>query len=285
MPKCHKNAPYLCVPEASDRPGFIGQCCCNDWTCPRCGELRAKHEYGRMVVGAREVAKGNTLYFMTITCNGSADVNEQERLYLKRTNALMTWIRQQAKKAGREVYYASVTERQKRGAPHSHYLISFVPTDTFEPLTDYEQYSDACGRVFASHPSQAVFSPASRDEISLLDLYSEALVMKALAVGLGSQVRLSYVDSIEACSRYIAKYLFKQTMTDVWPKGWRRVRYSNNWPKLPEKHNPSAFPVMSHWDWLLAGDSGELQTVSRHVASEAYRHGLTNVTLKLLDTV
>lgn len=95
------------------------------------------------------------------------------------------------------------------------------------------------------------------------------------------------VDSTEACSRYVAKYLFKSQTADVWPKGWKRIRYSQNWPKLPENHNPKAFVILTAWDWYLAADSGNLQTTSYSVYERALRQGLRNVSWKheKLDTV
>src|SRR4030042_2464971 len=87
---CINHAPYICIPE-TDKPGHLSQGCCNDWTCPRCGELRAKHEYGRMVEGARTlVAEGKTLWFITITCRGDISLDMATGSYLADTNSLLS---------------------------------------------------------------------------------------------------------------------------------------------------------------------------------------------------
>ncbi|HEY9651958.1 MAG TPA: hypothetical protein V6C95_14940 [Coleofasciculaceae cyanobacterium] len=85
------------------------------------------------------------------------------------------------------------------------------------------------------------------------------------------------MDSPAAASRYIAKYLFKHSVFEIWPPKWKRVRYSQNWPKLPEKSNPAAFVILTAWDWHLAADSGDLKTSSYQVYERALRQGLRNV--------
>jgi len=42
----------------------------------------------------------------------------------------------------------------------------------------------------------------------------------------------------------------------LWPKGWKRVRYSQSWPKLQEHENDSAFPVLTYDDWKKVGRLG-----------------------------
>lgn len=52
-----------------------------------------------------------------------------------------------------------------------------------------------------------------------------------------------------AVAVYMAKYMFKTAMATAWPKGWRRVRYSRSWPKLPERAPEVAFPLIKLADW------------------------------------
>lgn len=276
---CHKNAPYICIPQNGDKPGSLSQGCCNDWTCPRCGELRAKHEYGRMVEGARTLADKYPLYFITITCRGDVSADEAERNYLENTNRLLSAFRAHVKAAGGHWSYASVTERQKRKHPHSHYLMTCAPKDAFCIIDDYEAYLSSVERINGSVPVQMRFTAIPKSEVSLLDYHSEWLMLAAVKAGLGVQCRISIVDIVEAASRYIAKYLFKSANFEEWPKGWKRIRYSNNWPKLPEQHNPLAFAVLSAWDWYLAADSGKLITHSYNVYEKARGMGLHNIEL------
>jgi len=81
-------------------------------------------------------------------------------------------------------------------------------------------------------------------------LRSTWLAGEVVKAGLGEQYDISFVESAEGASRYVAKYLFKQSMFETnWPKGWRRVRYSQSFPKLPAKKT-DAFVLLSSDDWL-----------------------------------
>ena len=248
--KCHKNAPYICIPSERGSAKLY-QSCCNDWTCPRCGNLRAKREYGRMVEGARELAKSHQLYMMTITCQGQETVETAEEKYLERTNRLNTNIRAYAqRKQGKKVEYAAVIERQERGHPHTHYLTTFCPNDAYYIVDDYTRYCDDIKLLNTQIPLEMRFTPLPVENFDHRQMFSMWLSLACVNAGLGVQVRIAICDEIEGASRYIAKYLFKSAMTTKFPDGWRRVRYSRGWPKLPEIEASSAFVVMSAWDWL-----------------------------------
>jgi len=88
--KCIHHAPYICVPPRDGKDGYLCQTCCNDWLCPKCGQLRARHEYGRMVVGARELGKDHLLYMLTLTLTGTISLEDGEKTYLEKTNRLHT---------------------------------------------------------------------------------------------------------------------------------------------------------------------------------------------------
>lgn len=279
--KCKNHAPFLCIPEG-EKPGYLSQGCCNDWTCPRCGQMRARHEYGRMVEGARTLAKdGKKLWFLTVTCTGDSDWRAAQVAYLGNTNRLLSTLRAHVKKASGYWCYTSVTERQERLHPHSHFLSTFAPTDAFCPAYEYGRYLLSVGEINSKIPPKMRFKPEPKEEFGLLDYHSQYLMLSSVSAGLGVQARVSLVDNPEACSRYVAKYLFKNTAFDDWPKGWKRVRYSQNWPKLPEKSNPNAFVVLTAWDWYLAADSGKLITRSYDVYERACRQGLRNVTYQV----
>lgn len=84
--------------------------------------------------------------------------------------------------------------------------------------------------------------------------------------GMGEVYDISAVRSVESVSRYVAKYLFKHALHTVWPKGWKRVRYSQNWPKN-ELPKTNAIALIDRKDWF------ELATVAEkvicHVAEDA----------------
>lgn len=233
--ECQNNAPYFAYQIQGKKWGVV-QGCCNDWNCPRCGQQRAREEYGRIVAGAREIGKSNALTMFTITCKGrDVDVSTAEKNYLVWTNRLLNRLRNSQKRASKMWCYASVTERQERLHPHSHYLTTYRPDDAIFVAKGHPKY----------YYTQDAFYPAKHDT-----LQSESCEKACVESGLGWQYDVSDLGSIEGASRYVAKYLFKETVfSTVWPKGWRRVRYSQNWPKLPTVKG-TAFTLLSKLDWL-----------------------------------
>jgi hypothetical protein len=231
---CANNAPYFAYQIEGKKWGIV-QGCCNDWNCPRCGQQRAREEYGRIVSGARELGKTNKLYMLTITCEGEGlNVQEAENKYLVWTNRLVSNLRMQTKRSGKVWAYASVTERQGRGHPHSHYLTTYCPDDAVLVKKGEWKPSVEKGRgTVARHDT----------------LQSSILEQASIGAGLGWVYDLSELRSVEGASRYVAKYLFKETIfSTIWPKGWRRVRYSQNWPKLPDVKG-DAVVLLSKFDW------------------------------------
>lgn len=281
---CHKFAPFLCIPPTADKPGRLYQLCCNDWQCPRCGELRAKYEYGRMIEGCRTLARRYPLYFVTVTCGDETSLEEAEDHYLEWTNRLLDAYRLHVKRAKGVWNYCSVTERQpKRKFPHSHYITTARPTDAFNIKDHYPLYVASVAVINQAITYDMRFTPALFDDLSHLDLHSEWLMLAAERAGLGVQARISDVDTVEGASRYVAKYLFKESMFTEWRPGWKRVRYSNNFPKLPEAPNHEAFPLLKPADWRKASDiAGDLICYSPYVYEIAQHHGMDNAIL--MDT-
>jgi hypothetical protein len=87
-----------------------------------------------------------------------------------------------------------------------------------------------------------------RTEVQVLR--SNWLAAQVERSGLGREYDISFVGTVEGASRYVAKYLFKDTVfTDKWPKGWKRVRYSQSFPKMPERET-NAICLLSREDWV-----------------------------------
>lgn len=257
--ECLNNAPYFAY-QINDKKWGVAQGCCNDWNCPRCGQQRAREEYGRIVSGAREVAKRAQLYLLTITCRGrELSVQDAERGYIGWTNRLLTRLRTQTKRAGGQWYYASVTERQAREHPHSHFITTYCPPDAVPLKKGEPKYFQTLSAWFpAKHAT----------------LQSSSLELACAECGLGCQYDISRLESVEAGSRYAAKYLFKESIFQTrWPKGWRRVRYSQNWPKLPEIKGESII-LLTSFDWFrLSREALIIQT--KDAGAKAYaRHQL-----------
>jgi len=232
--ECLNNAPYFAYQIDGKKWGLV-QGCCNDWLCPRCGQQRAREEYGRIVSGAREIGKDHNLTMFTATCRGrELSVQAAEDGYLVWTNRLLSRLRAQTKRAGKMWAYASVTERQDRQHPHSHFLTTFRPSDAIFVAKGEQKY----------YYTQDAFYPAKHNT-----LQSEIVERACYECGLGWQYDISDLESVEGASRYVAKYLFKESIFNTkWPKGWRRVRYSQNWPKLPEIKG-NAMVLLTTFDW------------------------------------
>jgi len=169
-----------------------------------------------------------------VTCRGKEmGKSESENGYGKWTNTLLDAWRLQSKRTGQKWAYVQVTERQERGHPHSHILTTFCPTDT------------------VSHDwKKTRVSVEGRQFMAYVQGYrSEYLRQSVIRSGLGEQYDITPAGKSEAVSRYVAKYLFKDNIfNDKWPKGWKRVRYSQSFPKL-EREKTDAFVLLKRDDW------------------------------------
>lgn len=228
--RCSNGAPYICYPDVNGK-WHIVQGCCNNWQCERCGQIRARQEYGKIVEGAVKLREGGyTLFFVTITCVGKVlDLKTADDDYLQWTNRLLSSWRARTKKQDDLWCYVQVTERQRRGAAHSHFIITSFPDDA----TEYRKGQRLPNGAIAKHNC----------------LYSEWFTKRNVSAGLGKMTDCTLIESAIGVAVYVSKYLFKDAQETLWPKGWRRVRYSQSWPKQDDKSNPDAFPVIRLADW------------------------------------
>ena len=230
---CIYNAPFFAF-NSQEKRWTVVQGNCHHWDCPKCGIGRAKHEYGRIIEGCKILAETLPIFFITPTCKGSGlSVKDAEKNYLKWTTKLLKACRSRCQRSGGQWYYVQVTERQKRQHPHSHILTTFNVGDLYL-RRENKWITDRNGKKLASQN---------------LTLGSHWLEGQLKRSGLGEQYDISIVNTVEGASRYVAKYLFKDSVfkTD-WPKGWKRVRYSQSFPKLPERKT-DAFVLLNHADW------------------------------------
>lgn len=252
--KCRYNAPYFAY-ESASKIWTVVQGNCHHWDCPKCGMGRAKQEYGRIVEGCRSLAQGRPIFFLTITCAGrSLGIREAEEKYLEWTNRFLDACRQRCKRANGEWYYVQVTERQKRKHPHSHILTTFNVGDLY--TGDVQKWvTDKQGK---------------RKSEKVSALRSKWIAKTVIRAGLGEQYDISRVETVEGASRYVAKYLFKDSIfTTDWPARWKRVRYSQSFPKLAERET-NAFVLLEHADWYkLASKAFVVHAVGMEAFAEA----------------
>lgn len=253
---CSYSAPFLAI--IADGKGSIIQTNCHHWDCPRCGELRARHEYGRIVNGAKILALEHTLYFYTFTCRGkNLPLQDAQDGYLLWTNRLLSAMRAKCKVSHGHWAYVQVTERQKRGHPHSHLLMCWLPCDAIKK-------QDATGKPY---------------------LYSKWFAASHTNSGLGTQSKITPVGSVEATAKYIAKYLFKEAQFTLMPPNWHRVRYSQSFPKIDETEKPENvqyITICKQTNWsIIAKQDIRFDVVSRSIYDYA-RMRVHNVDYKPL---
>jgi len=230
--KCINAAPYVFT--VIDGHAEIRQTCCNSWECPRCGEIRAKQEFARMINGTSVLSGGGfKLFFLTLTCQGKQmPLSVAEIEYYTWTNRLLQACRDRAKKQNIPFHYAQVTERQKRGHPHSHIITNFLPDDAIHVDTLDRQ--------------------GKRLEIE----WSWWFIKRNITAGLGPQCQIQAVRDPVGIACYVAKYFFKDAMKTQWPPKWKRVRYSRQWPKLPQWLPEISFPLFTNDDWKTMDNLG-----------------------------
>jgi hypothetical protein len=187
-----------------------------------------------MVNGCRELGQSHDLYFITVTCRGKEISHAYaEEHYGEWTNRLLDACRLKSKREDRQWHYVQVTERQKRLHPHSHFITTFTP-------------SDAQRKTIRKQKRQESGQPKYELSEVLRSDWFESQIKRS---GLGSQYEITKVRNAEAASRYVAKYLFKPSIfEDSWPKRWKRIRYSQSFPKAAERET-EAIVLVTQEDW------------------------------------
>lgn len=214
-----------------------------------------------MVQGCQSLAENHPLYFITITCKGREETwQHAEEKYGERTNRVLDACRAKWKREGGEWHYVQVTERQKRRHPHSHFITTFCPPITARYVVRKKKRSESGQPISGYNLSAHIRSD-----------WFESTITRS---GLGVRYDISIVNSAEGATRYVAKYLFKPTIfgTD-WPKGWKRIRYSQGFP-CPDEEETNAIVLIKHEDWyrlakhaviVLVDNLDDFQTAHNHL--------------------
>jgi len=243
--RCAYGAPLIAT--IRDGEGYIGQACCNHWDCPRCKWTLAAYHMHRMAEGTEILMADGPMYFWTITCRGrDLDMLTADDNYYEWTNRLLSACRYQADKKDGRWEYVQVTERQQRGAAHSHIITTFCPSDAKPSIDD-----------------------KGRDV-----LLSPWFIKRNVSAGLGNQCSISAVRSAAGAASYIAGYLQKHLDADVWPKHWKRIRYSRGWPDAGHIITWGT-KLSSPADWKAAAKQGISYAVTDMVTLKiAMHHGV-----------
>ena len=292
---CGYKAPYIAFRHEQGVNAFsVIQACCNHWNCPKHGIEVAKRHYGRIVNGCEQLADESEalraialggiqpvrkkdgkkagyvllngqitsrvgLWFITITCLGKelSEIDAFEN-YGKWTSKLLDACYTKARRTKRPWDYAQVTEKQKRGHPHSHLISTFAPSDLREGH-----------RINWITNGERVRVPVK--EPALRSAWFEAQLERS---GLGTEYDISGVRSVKAAARYAAKYMFKDTQFSTeFPKGWKRVRYSGGFPQLPERE-ADGFALVTWSDWLMLAQQAAVVLTHDSEVTEIVRQHL-----------
>ena len=175
---------------------------CGQWSCKKCAPRLARRWAVRVRkhIESRPKNRKTKFYFVTLTL-GSRYRNTSQGFAAIRL--LWDKLRKRFQRTYPDWQYVAFVEGQPKrgGMPHFH--------------------------VITNHPP-----PAKRNkhgEITRHNLHNWAVEM-----GWGHQAELDYLTGSKAAS-YVAKYATKQHPST--PKGFRRVRASNDWTKLPSDPN------------------------------------------------
>lgn len=80
--------------------------------------------------------------------------------------------------------------------------------------------------------------------------------------GLGFMAEEEEAHTPAGAAFYVVKYLTKSIAYQDWPRGFRRVRVSRGWPKLPD------MPEVPGWDWLVLKQNQSLDaTIEEYQAA------------------
>ena len=224
---CSYGAPYIAT--VNGKSATISQACCNHWDCPKCfTKMAAQHKF-RMCNGAAQLAEqGHDLYFWTLTCRGKdLDMRTADDDYYMWTNRLLSSCRYHAKRDSKAMHYVQVTERQQRGAAHSHLICTWFPDDQ---------------RTCLSRPD----AKTGEERAVCVSNWFHGAVVKA---GLGTEWETTVINSPTAVAAYISGYLQKHVRQDKWPPKWKRIRYSREWPKSPQGEAATSRVLISPADW------------------------------------
>lgn len=178
---------------------------CKSWNCDYCAEMNKEHWIHQTARGSQIITmEGRELQFVTLTSRHYATPTKS--IYFFQQN----WPKLRKRMAGRT--------NQWRGHQNIEWAYMLIP----------ERHKSG---VLHAHLLAATHISSKR-------IWKDA----AFQSGFGYQIKIDEVVTPLLAADYVAKYLHKGEGAEDWPKGFRRVRHSQNWPMSTEKPLPG-------WDW------------------------------------
>lgn len=208
---------------AFNREGVIIPVSCGQWSCPECAKTLARKWAARVKLHVQ--IHGPAAYFWTLTLRPSIQTAKDGYRALPK---LWDTFRKMLQRYYGEKwdYCAFVEAHPQRGhIPHFH-IISMRPIPYVTSVTDKKtgKVTYIKGRI-----------PREQRNTKLNAYRKMRLKDLAMRAGFGYQADDSVVTGHKAAS-YVAKYASKTEIAI--PKGFRRVRATRNWAKLPDIEGP-----------------------------------------------
>lgn len=178
---------------------------CKLWSCDYCAELNKEYWIAQAQRGAIVLtSEGQQLQFVTLTSRGYATPNKSVYFFKK------NWPKMRKRMANR--------------------------TKEWEPFTGIKW---AYFLVPERHKSGVLHAHL----IAATHISGETVWKKqAHQSGFGYMIDVQEMVTPLLAATYVSKYLHKGMGAEVWPKGFMRVRHSQNWPITKEK-------PLEGWEW------------------------------------
>lgn len=178
---------------------------CKQWSCDYCAELNKDYWIWQATRGAIIITtEGREIQFVTLTSRGYSTPHSS-----------LHFFRQNWPKLNRRLKYHTNQYTKNLGLEWAYFLVP-----------EHHKSGVAHFHLFAA------------------TLYNTEKTWKQWAweTGFGWKVDVQPVITPLQASEYVAKYLHKGAGAEKWPKGFMRVRHSQNWPITHEK-------PLDGWEW------------------------------------
>lgn len=207
MSKCENTQNVTVLGKNKDeRTAILFNPRCKQWSCNYCAELNKDYWIHQATRGAILItSEGRELQFVTLTSRPYASPNQS--LYFMAQN----WP-----KLNRRAKYHTNKWKDARGIEWAYFLVP-------------EKHKD--GRVHAHL-------------IAATHIYAKKFWKNwAFGTGFGFIMDVQTIENPAQVTGYVTKYMHKGSGAETWPKNFRRVRTSANWPIT--KQAP-----LDGWEWL-----------------------------------
>jgi len=214
------NRPYLLGRPLEGGLTILYRPDCQLWSCPHCANVKAKQWAARARIAIRDKIEADW-HFLTLTVETrSANLDHQIEIWSSAWDKFSKRLRRAVE---RKITYMAIPELSpQKKRLHAHIIL------------DWNCYSEERMRFYSRTKNQ--------DEH--WKYYSPWLHEHCKASGLGYIYDIQPLLEPALAASYIAKYIGKG-LSEVFPKGFRRVRTSQAFPEI------EAQDIETQYDWTV----------------------------------